>query len=134
MPSACLKMLDRLYEPVRCLASVMLQTLKHAPASETPTAALARLQNPMKQSFDGMTRGLKEVHKALADYSKALDKVFITVRRSALINRADWVRDSKTRPYPHRTNHPYSRKMGLSTGPLGCIFFEKGNSPLPRRS
>lgn len=36
---------------------------------------LAKLQNPVKQSFDVVNSDLKEIHKVLGDYSKALDKV-----------------------------------------------------------
>jgi len=38
------------------------------------SVALAKLQNPVKQSFDSVNTDLKEVYKALGNYSKALDK------------------------------------------------------------
>ena len=36
---------------------------------------LAKLQNPVKQSFDAIQSDLKDVYKGLGNYSKALDKV-----------------------------------------------------------
>ena len=37
---------------------------------------LAKLQNPVKQSFEAIQSDLKDVYKGLANYSKALDKVY----------------------------------------------------------
>ncbi|KAL6713772.1 hypothetical protein ACLMJK_008264 [Lecanora helva] len=37
---------------------------------------LAKLQNPVKQSFEAINSDLKEVYKALGNYGKALDKKF----------------------------------------------------------
>ena len=37
--------------------------------------SLARLQNPVKQSFEAVNIDLKEVYKGLGNYTKALDKV-----------------------------------------------------------
>jgi hypothetical protein len=36
---------------------------------------LAKLQNPVKQSFDRVNDDLKKIHSGLNKYSKALDKV-----------------------------------------------------------
>ena len=36
---------------------------------------LAKLQNPVKQSFEAINSDLKDVYKGLGNYSKALDKV-----------------------------------------------------------
>ena len=36
---------------------------------------LAKLQTPVKASFEAVNSDLKEVYKALGNYSKALDKV-----------------------------------------------------------
>ncbi|KAJ5712927.1 regulator of gluconeogenesis Rmd5, partial [Penicillium malachiteum] len=38
--------------------------------------SMAKLQNPIKSSFDSMNDNLKEVHSGLNKYTKALDKVF----------------------------------------------------------
>lgn len=43
------------------------------PASAQMT--LAKLQAPVKQSFEKVNEDLKEVHQALGKYGKALDKV-----------------------------------------------------------
>lgn len=40
-----------------------------------PSITLAKLQNPIKQSFDTINSDLKEVYNALSKYTKALDKV-----------------------------------------------------------
>ncbi|MCJ1469990.1 hypothetical protein MMC07_008635 [Pseudocyphellaria aurata] len=40
------------------------------------TLTLAKLQHPVKQSFEVVNSDLKEIHKVLGDYSKALDKKF----------------------------------------------------------
>ena len=39
---------------------------------------LAKLQNPVKQSFEAINSDLKDVYKALGNYSKAIDKVYTT--------------------------------------------------------
>jgi hypothetical protein len=36
---------------------------------------LAKLQNPVKSSFDSINDSLKETHSGLNKYTKALDKV-----------------------------------------------------------
>ena len=36
---------------------------------------MAKLKNPMKQSFDKLNQDVKELHSAINNYSKALDKV-----------------------------------------------------------
>ncbi|KAL9109150.1 MAG: hypothetical protein Q9187_008199 [Circinaria calcarea] len=43
--------------------------------SASATVTLAKLQNPVRQSFDGVNNDLKEVYKGLGNYSKALDRV-----------------------------------------------------------
>lgn len=43
-------------------------------ASTTPMT-MAKLKNPMKQSFDKLNQDVKELHSAINNYSKALDKV-----------------------------------------------------------
>ena len=39
------------------------------------SVSLAKLQNPIKSSFDSINDNLKETHSGLNKYSKALDKV-----------------------------------------------------------
>lgn len=53
---------------------------------------LAKLQNPVKSSFDVINDSLKETHSGLNKYSKALDKVgcyivitWNTTRRNLLL-------------------------------------------------
>lgn len=55
-----------------------LQKARDAIAQDPSTAAvtLAKLQNPVKTSFDGMLAGLKDVHSSHTKYGRALDKVF----------------------------------------------------------
>lgn len=55
-----------------------LQKARDAIAEDPSTAAvtLAKLQNPVKTSFDGMLTGLKDVHSSHTKYGRALDKVF----------------------------------------------------------
>lgn len=55
-----------------------LQKARDAIAEDPSTAAvtLAKLQNPVKSSFDGMLTGLKDVHSSHTKYGRALDKVF----------------------------------------------------------
>ena len=45
---------------------------------------LAKLQNPVKQSFEAINSDLKDVYKSLGNYSKALDKVYSTLSASFL--------------------------------------------------
>ena len=43
---------------------------------------LAKLQNPMRSSFDTINDSLKETHSGLNKYTKSLDKVFPPCMRS----------------------------------------------------
>jgi len=56
----------------------LLQAARDSVASDPDTAALtmAKLKQPVKQSFDKLDDDLKEVNKGLNQYSKALDKKF----------------------------------------------------------
>jgi hypothetical protein len=56
----------------------LLQAARDSVASDPDTAALtmAKLKQPVKQSFDKLDEDLKEVNKGLNQYSKALDKKF----------------------------------------------------------
>ena len=40
-----------------------------------PSVTLAKLQNPVKQSFEAINNDLKEIYKSLGNYGKAIDKV-----------------------------------------------------------
>ena len=51
----------------------MLNSLFSDP--NTARVTLAKLQTPVKQSFEAINSGLKEVYRGLGNYSKALDKV-----------------------------------------------------------
>lgn len=55
-----------------------LQKARDAIAQDPSTAAvtLAKLQNPVKTSFDGMLAELKDVHSSHTKYGRALEKVF----------------------------------------------------------
>lgn len=55
------------------LHTVIANPLSSEPGSASVT--LAKLQNPVKQSFDNVNNDLKEIYKGLGNYSKALDKV-----------------------------------------------------------
>ncbi|KAJ5586811.1 uncharacterized protein N7459_002576 [Penicillium hispanicum] len=56
----------------------LLQSARDTIASDPNQAAvtLAKLQNPIKSSFDSISDGLKETHSGLNKYTKALDKLF----------------------------------------------------------
>jgi hypothetical protein len=56
----------------------LLQAARDSVASDPGTAALtmAKLKQPIKQSFDKLDDDLKDVNKGLNQYSKALDKKF----------------------------------------------------------
>ena len=41
----------------------------------TASVTLAKLQNPVKQSFEAINSDLKDVYKGLGNYGKAIDKV-----------------------------------------------------------
>jgi len=49
--------------------------LRDALDPSSAAATLAKLQDPVKQSFDKVNDDLKEVHSALGKYAKELDKV-----------------------------------------------------------
>lgn len=65
------------------LPSVEEESLKlaHRYFSDQNSASvtLAKLQNPVKQSFEAINSDLKDVYKGLGNYSKALDKVHSTL-------------------------------------------------------
>ncbi|KAL1881647.1 hypothetical protein Plec18167_003245 [Paecilomyces lecythidis] len=79
----------------------MLQEARDTIAADPSKASitLAKLQNPVKASFDSMNEGLKETHSGLNKYGKALDKLFkdkplpkndhdALASQPALVNRA----------------------------------------------
>jgi len=43
--------------------------------SSHTSLTLAKLKNPVKQSFDKLNQDVKELHAAINNYSKTLDKV-----------------------------------------------------------
>jgi hypothetical protein len=45
------------------------------PDPSSRSVALAKLQNPLKSSFDKVNDDLKKIHKGHRDYGKALDRV-----------------------------------------------------------
>jgi len=52
------------------------------PDASTAPMTMAKLKNPMKQSFDKLNQDVKELHSAINNYSKALDKVRCDVPQS----------------------------------------------------
>lgn len=52
---------------------------------------LAKLQNPVKQSFEAINSDLKDVYKGLGNYSKALDKVYKALSDSFLKDKLKFV-------------------------------------------
>lgn len=63
---------------------------------------LAKLQNPVKQSFDQINNDLKEVYKGLGNYSKALDKVVDCSTFNRILSNQQGSRSSKANRYPRR--------------------------------
>lgn len=59
----------------RAMLAVLMLTNHRFEDHSIASLTLAKLQNPVKQSFDVVNSDLKEIHKVLGDYSKALDKV-----------------------------------------------------------
>lgn len=57
------------------MSAVSLLTDHGAQDPHGAGVALAKLQTPVKQSFDKINNDLKEVYNCLGDYSKALGKV-----------------------------------------------------------
>ena len=54
----------------------------HFQDQSSASVTLAKLQNPVKQSFEAINSDLKDVYKGLGNYSKALDKVHCTFQIS----------------------------------------------------
>jgi len=63
---------------------------------------LAKLQNPVKQSFDQLNNDLKEVYKGLGNYSKALDKVARSMTSEGTKSNPCGSRSSKANRYPRQ--------------------------------
>lgn len=59
----------------RAILAVQMLTNHRFEDHSNASLTLAKLQNPVKQAFDAVNSDLKEIHKVLGDYSKALDKV-----------------------------------------------------------
>ena len=83
----------------------VLDSLKHAHCTSedqnSASVTLAKLQNPVKQSFEAINSDLKDVYKGLGNYSKALDKVGLQhFLRSLVKSQAESsvYRNSKTSP------------------------------------
>ena len=72
---------------------------------------MAKLQSPVKQTFDGMKSHLLQMHKGIGGFSKALDKVqtLTSVDDQAIDELGD--RDSRTKRCQrlHLTPSPTSR-------------------------
>lgn len=51
------------------------------------SVTLAKLQNPVKQSFEVVNSDLKDVYRGLGNYSKALDKVHCTFAGAYLTDK-----------------------------------------------
>ena len=69
------KMWDTVIEAVFVTHIIYLADRSCLPDPNSASVTLAKLQNPVKQSFDIINNDLKEVYKGLGNYSKALDKV-----------------------------------------------------------
>jgi hypothetical protein len=70
---------------------------------------LAKLQNPVKQSFDQLTNDLKEVYKGLGNYSKALDKVAHSLTGDGTKSNPCGSRSSKANRCPQQIMMLYPR-------------------------
>lgn len=102
---------------------------------DSASITLAKLQNPVKQSFDAINDDLKEIYKGLGNYGKALDKVRAPARYpSQPLIQPPSCRNSRTSLYRRQNMTLYHPIRLLSTGPLPCIYFARGNSPSLRRS
>ena len=70
-----------LRSPILRLVSSSHLTLPSDPNAASIT--LAKLQNPVKQSFESLKTDLKEVYAELGNYSKALEKVGLRKQHSS---------------------------------------------------
>lgn len=74
---------------------IRLKSLKHAHCysqdQNSASVTLAKLQNPVKQSFEAINSDLKDVYKGLGNYSKALDKVWSTFLYSFIKHKLNLV-------------------------------------------
>lgn len=66
--------------------------------TDAASVTLAKLQNPIKHSFDSINIDLKDVYKALGTYSKVLDKVSYPMSNTRIVS--PYCRNSKTNRYP----------------------------------
>ena len=95
-------------------------------APENASIVLAKLQNPIKQSFEAANSGLKEVHKALADYSKALDKVCALISSTNAAQAYSPLKKFKDKSVPSPDAHPLSSQEELVNRAVGMHFLRDG--------
>ncbi|GAB7344222.1 hypothetical protein MBLNU457_2112t1 [Dothideomycetes sp. NU457] len=92
----------------------LLTQARESIANDAPTApmTLAKLKNPMKQSFDKLNQDVKELHSAINNYSKALDKKF------------------KTLVLPTASNDPFSSYPALTNRAISMHLLREGQFPV----
>ncbi|OJJ47791.1 hypothetical protein ASPZODRAFT_151233 [Penicilliopsis zonata CBS 506.65] len=92
----------------------MLQSARDAIAADPSQASitLAKLQNPVKASFDAINDSLKETHSGLNKYTKALDKLF------------------KDRPLPSTEHDALSSQDHLINRAIAMHLLREGQFPV----
>lgn len=119
--------------PTTSLDSWLIQCAFLDPSQASIT--LAKLQNPVKSSFDTINDSLKETHSGLNKYSKSLDKVagpLLGIARFG--SRLTAHSFSKTDPSQAPNTMCYHLTRISSTEPSPCTFYGKVNFPSPPRS
>lgn len=122
-----------------------MQHTKVRSDGSTAPMTMAKLKNPMKQSFDRLNQDVKELHSAINNYSKALDKV----RHGAPRIKRSWKAHTlpqkfKTLVLPTASNDPFSSHPDLTNRaismhllregqfPVAATFIEEANAKPPR--
>ena len=87
---------------------------------------LAKLQNPVRQAFDKVGNDLKEIHKGLGEYSKALERVCYS-SRSPNTSSNDETKLFKNKPLPTTDYDALSSQGELINQAVGMHLLREGD-------
>ena len=87
---------------------------------------MAKLQNPVKQSFDSMKKNLVEMHKGIGGFSKALDKVRQFRAKTPDVSSPSLLQKFKDKPLPTTSYDALANKQGLIDRAIGMHFLREG--------
>jgi hypothetical protein len=116
------KAIDQIQEMIDLLTQTRDSIISNP---STTGIQLAKLKQPVKKSFDKANDNLKEVHSALKDFSKVLDKVFQTDPIETR-KRTDEGQKLKNQSLPDTDNDPLSSQTYLINRAIAMHLLREG--------